>query len=87
MLDIVHKSWFMFFRRLYLSYNVALAALLIAMQGLSFGIQLFYKFRLVELDDQFNRFSTMMSQSMHHPSYTIPLLFIFIFLHYNLCEE
>ncbi len=62
MLEIVHGSWFMLVRRLYLTYNVCVATLLVLMQGFSFGIQLFYKFRMVERANDFSPFGVMMSQ-------------------------
>jgi len=48
----IDKHWFMLVRRVYLTYNAILASLLVTLQGISFGIQLFYMFRLVEQQEK-----------------------------------
>mmetsp|Transcript_2940 Transcript_2940/g.4284 ORF Transcript_2940/g.4284 Transcript_2940/m.4284 type:complete len:997 (+) Transcript_2940:1325-4315(+) len=47
--EYVHSSLLMFLRRLYLSYTVILACLLIIIEGFSFGIQLYFSLRNLEL--------------------------------------
>nr|CAG4710136.1 unnamed protein product [Naegleria fowleri] len=42
------RSWFMLLRRLYLTYNVGLTAFLVLLEGISFGLQLFYVFHYVD---------------------------------------
>ncbi|KAL9646874.1 hypothetical protein ABK040_013734 [Willaertia magna] len=61
LINQVHTSWFMFFRRIYLTYNVGLAAFLLLLEGFSFGIQLFYVFLFVE-SKQTNRFEMICLQ-------------------------
>jgi hypothetical protein len=51
----IHNHWFMLIRRIYLTYNVILASLLVLLLGISFGIQLFYMFRVVELQERRNK--------------------------------
>ena len=61
----VNNSWFMILRKVYLTYTVCLAGLLILLISFSFGMQIFYNFRTAEINEELDPYVILSIQSIY----------------------